>query len=95
MLDISLIIQVCTLLGIGYAVYNSLQKPQQKGELTDAVFSEKFTQLDRELANLRDNHIHTLGQKLDKHISDQAVNEMLVCEKLARIETKQDILLTK
>ena len=86
-LNISLIIQVCTLLGIGWAVYNSLQKPQQRGELTDAVFSERFTQFDRELANLRDNHIHTLTQKLDKHITDQGANEMLVCEKLARIET--------
>jgi hypothetical protein len=86
-LDIPFIIQICTLLGIIWAVYNGVSKPQQKGELTDAVFSEKFTQLDRDLATLRDNHIHTLGQKLDKHIEDQHNSELMICEKLARIET--------
>ena len=86
-LDIPFIIQIFTLLGIIWAVYNGVSKPQQKGELTDAVFAERFTQFDRELANLRDNHIHTLGLKLDKHIEDQHNNEILICEKLARIET--------
>jgi len=86
-LDIPFIIQIFTLLGIIWAVYNGVSKPQQKGELTDAVFAERFTQFDQELANLRDNHIHTLVQKLDKHIEDQHNNEIVICEKLARIET--------
>jgi hypothetical protein len=94
-LDIPFILQILTLLGIIWGVYNGINKPQQKGELTDAVFAERFTQFDRELANLRDNHLHTLGIKLDKHIEDQKENEMLVCEKLARIETKQDLILKK
>jgi hypothetical protein len=93
--NISLIIQICTLVGIGWAVYNSVRKPQEKGELTDAVFSERFTQFDRELANLRDNHIHSLGLKLDSHVEAQTKNEMQVCEKLARIETKIEVLIQK
>jgi len=104
--NISIVIQIATLIGIIFGVYLYFRKPQEKSEQNDAVFSvefknleksfnEKFTQSDRELANLRDNHIHTINEKLDKHIESQSKNEMLVCEKLARIETKQDLILTK
>ena len=93
--NISLIIQIATLIGIGWAVYNSVRKPQEKGELIDAVFSERFTQFDRELANLRDNHIHTIDQKLSQHIEDQHKSEMNNIEKLSRLETKLDTLIRK
>jgi hypothetical protein len=93
--NISIVIQIATLVGIIFAVYLYFRRPQEKGELTDAVFTERFTQFDRELANLRDNHIHSLGLKLDTHIDSQQKNEMQVCEKLARIETKIEVLIQK
>jgi hypothetical protein len=93
--NISLLIQLCTLLGIIFGVFLYFKKPQEKGEIVDAIFETRFTQFDRELANLRDNHIHTIGVKLDAHIETQQRNEMIVCEKLARLESKVDLLLKK
>ena len=93
--NISIIIQIATLVGLVFGVYLYFRKPQEKGELTDAVFAQRFTQFDRDLANLRDNHIHTLTTKLDDHIVSQQKNELTVCEKLARIETKIEVLITK
>ena len=104
--NISIVIQIATLIGIIFGVYLYFRKPQEKSETNDAIFgvefknlektfNDKFLQSDRELANLRDNHIHTLGVKMDKHIDDQGKNEMLVCEKLARLETKLDVLIKK
>jgi hypothetical protein len=94
-LDIPFIIQIFTLLGIIWAVYNGVSKPQQKGELTDAVFEERFTQFDKELANLRDNHIHTLDSKLSQHITDNANSNIETAKTLSRIETQIDMLLKK
>ena len=93
--NISIVIQIATLVGLVFGVYLYFRKPQEKGELTDAVFAQRFTQFDRDLANLRDNHIHTLTTKLDDHIVSQQKNELTVCEKLARIETKIEVLITK
>ena len=94
-LDLPFIIQILTLLGIVWAVYNGVSKPQQKGELTDAVFAERFTQFDRELANLRDNHIHTLDSKLSQHITDNANSNIETVRMLSRIETQIETLLKK
>ena len=93
--NISTLLQLLTLGGVIFAIYAYFRKPQEKGELIDAVFSERFTQFDRELANLRDNHIHTIDQKLSQHIEDQHKSEMNNIEKLSRLETKLDTLIRK
>ena len=91
-------------IGILSVLFNILQyirKPQEKGEQNDAIFSvefknlektfsERFTQTDRDLANLRDNHIHTLEGKLDKHIDDQQKSELTMAKTVGRIETLLD-----
>ena len=92
---ISIVMQIITLIGIIFAVYLYFRKPQEKGEVTDAVFTEKFTSLDRELANLRDNHIHTLGTELRDHISESQTVALRGAEKMGSMEAKIDILLAK
>jgi hypothetical protein len=52
------------------AVVMFIRKPQEKGELNDAVFDVKFDSLEKMVVNLRDNHIHTLQCDLSKHIAD-------------------------
>jgi hypothetical protein len=93
--NISIVIQIATLLGIVFGVYAYFRKPQEKGELTDAVFAQRFTQFDRDLANLRDNHIHTISEKLDKHIDSQSTNDREVAGKLGGLDAKIDILLKR
>ena len=104
--NISIVIQISTLVGMIFGVYILFRKPQEESVKNDAVysvefknlektFSDRFLMSDKELANLRDNHIHTLGLKIDSHIDSQQKNEMIVCEKLARIETKLEVLIQK
>ncbi len=76
-------------------VWTAIKKPQQKAEMFDAVIMEKFNSLEKVVINLRDNHIHTISENLTKHIAAQAANEMLTCEKLAKIETHLETLIKK
>jgi hypothetical protein len=64
--NLSITIQVFTLLGIAWAIYASLRKPQEKSETNDAVYAEKFVALEKTVINLRDNHLHTLEVKIDE-----------------------------
>jgi hypothetical protein len=93
--NISMVIQIATLVGIVFGVYLYFRKPQERGEITDAVMEEKFTQLDRELANLRDNHIHTVTTDLRNHIIESQGAALASAEKLGRIEGKLDMLINK
>jgi hypothetical protein len=85
--NLSTIIQVVTLVGIAFAVYRSFQQPQQKSEVTDAVFDTKFNALSETVINLRDNHLHTLESKLDKHIQENQMVAIETTRTLAKIET--------
>lgn len=87
--NLSVSIQILTLAGIAWAVYNSLKKPQEKTEIKDAIFSEKLNGLEKMVVNLRDNHLHTLECKLDKHIED---NQMFILEN-TKSTTKMETLL--
>lgn len=93
--NISLLIQIATLGGIVFGVFLFFRKPQEKSEVVDAVFQERFTQFDRELANLRDNHIHTIGVKLDDHIKESNFVSLANAEKMGRMEAKIDVLIGK
>lgn len=68
--NISIFIQVCTLIGIVFAVYLYFRKPQEKSEMNDALFNQRLDSMRELVINLRDNHIHTLESKLDSHIAD-------------------------
>lgn len=81
------ILDVATFIGIIFAVYLYFRKPQEKSEVTDAVFEVRFQTLEKMVINLRDNHIHTIESKLDKHISDQQVTTEANIRQMTRIET--------
>ena len=93
--NISLVIQLVTLLGIIFGVFTFFRKPTEDLETKDAVFNVRFDALEKLVVNLRDNHIHTLDEKIDKHIADQNISEREVANKLGGIEAKLDFLINK
>lgn len=92
---LQLIIGVLAIGGSVFGVFNFFRKPQEKAEIKDAVFDEKFNYLKEIVVNLRDNHIHTVDSKLDKHIEKQDIFEREVCGKLGGIEAKIDMIIKK
>lgn len=76
-----------------FAVFLYFKKPQEQEEIKSAVFEEKITSLRELVANLRDNHIHTIESKLDKHIESQISNDLRIANTLGCIETKLDMLI--
>lgn len=92
--NIGLILQIATLLGIIFAIYSYFRKPQEQGEINDKVFDVKFDALEKTVINLRDNHIHSIAEKLDKHISESQDIALRSAERMGGIEAKIDILLS-
>jgi hypothetical protein len=84
---ISYIIGITVLANVGLTIYNSIKKPQQKGEVTDAIFEQKISTLRDTVVNLRDNHLHTIESKLDLHIDNQNKSELTMAKTIGRIET--------
>lgn len=52
-------------LGTIFGVYNYFRNPQIKLEKSEYGFGLQLKNMQAEIANLRDNHIHTLDQKID------------------------------
>jgi hypothetical protein len=76
-------------LGIGgtiFGVYSYFRNPQIDSEKVDVVFSERLNVLSKELANLRDNHIHTLDLKIDS----LTVNQTSMLVQLGKLSTVID-----
>jgi len=92
---ISIIMQIATLIGLIFAVYLYFRKPQEKSDITDAVFDVRFNALEKTVINLRDNHIHTLDMKLDKHIQDNQIFMLENTKTCSRIETLIEQLMKK
>ena len=90
---LSIIINGATLIAIVFAVFMYIRNPQEKSAQNDAVYDVKLTNLEALFVNLRDNHFHTIESKLDVHIETQTRNDLILCEKLARIETQLNILI--
>lgn len=93
--NISIVMQIATLLGIIYAVYNSFRKPQEQGEINDKVFDEKFANLTKQLETIKNNDLHELKGMFNTHVLNQNANEREVSDKIARLDTKLDFLLKK
>lgn len=68
--NISILIQISTLVGILFGVYFYFRKPQERNEINDVLFGQELKFLKDMVINLRDNHIHSIEIKLDKHIDD-------------------------
>jgi len=76
-----------TIISSLFALFMFFRKPQEKSEITDAVMDQRFQSLDKEFANLRDNHLHTIEIKLDAHIQNQGVRNEEFSNGLVKITT--------
>lgn len=103
---ITLLIGIGSLVTMVITVVMSIKKPQFKSELIDAVFAEKFKNLEtnthekintleKVVINLRDNHIHTIESKLDQHIKDNQLNAESNIRQMTRIETLLEQVIRK
>lgn len=74
-------------LGIGgsiFGVYSYFRNPQIKAEREDSIMALNIIQLQKDFANLRDNHIHTIDQKINA--SSEVVSKLaLQVERLSTI----------
>jgi len=93
--SLTYIIGIATVFSFVFTWYNSIKIPQQRGEIQDEVFKEKFQGLEKIVINLRDNHMHTIEQKLDKHIEENQRDNILHTRQMTRIETLLEQLLKK
>lgn len=78
---------ILDIVAVLFVVFLYFKKPQIKSEMFDAVFEEKFKNLNATVVNLRDNHIHTLDSKLDQHIKDNQIASEANIRQMTRIET--------
>jgi hypothetical protein len=81
--NIDLIVNIVTLIGVVFAVYLAVRKPQERSEITDAEMRKDIIALRVDLINLRDNHVHTLDTKLD--VTNKAVQDLSL--QLTRLNT--------
>lgn len=83
---LTFLIGIGTIFSFVFTYYNSIRKPQQKGEVVDARFDERFNALKDIVINLRDNHLHTMAEKLDKHIEDNQRTCLEQAKQMGKIE---------
>ena len=83
--------------GLVFTIWGKVTTPQVKADKIDALmkqhldfitkeFADKFTGFNKELANLRDNHIHTLSE--DIKITNKEISNLAIL--VAKLETKID-----
>jgi len=89
------IIGLGTILSFIFTWYNSIRKPQEKGEVNDACFNERLTSLRETVVSLRDNHLHSIEEKLDKHIAENQRDSIEIAKQMSRIETLLEEIKTK
>ena len=71
------------IIGIFFTVYIYFRGPQESSKTTEKLLGERLATLGTELANLRDNHVHSLDLKLD--ITNKAVQDLAL--QLTRLNT--------
>jgi hypothetical protein len=92
---VSYALGIVALLNVGVVLWTSIRKPQEKSTINDAIFEEKFGALSATVTNLRDNHMHTLDLKLEKHIQDNQSFALDTTKSLTRVETLLEQILKK
>jgi len=91
------IVLIIGVLSVIFSVFLYFKNPQIKAEKFDALikqnieflqkeFSEKFIGFDKQLCNLKDNHLHTMSEDI-KSLT-KTVNELAVL--VGKLETKID-----
>jgi predicted histidine transporter YuiF (NhaC family) len=96
--NISIVIQISTLVGMIFGVYLYFRKPQEKSETTDAVFEERMKNYEsstEKAIQLALNHSHTVEAKLDLHISQSSQKGIEDARWQGRVETLLENLVKK
>lgn len=52
-------------IGLVFTAINYFRNPQINLEKNEGLMSMSISQLQKDLANLRDNHVHSIDQKID------------------------------
>ena len=61
---------VLGIMGVIFGVYHYFKNPQINSQIVEALLKEKFEALSKEIQNLKDNHIHTLENKIADNKTD-------------------------
>lgn len=69
--------------GVIFTIYNYFRAPQEKATQDDLLLGQSIAQLNKDFANLRDNHVHTLDLKLDE--ANKAIGAMAI--QITRLST--------
>lgn len=72
---------------VGVSFFMYFNKPKEKSAIVDAVFSEKLNTLEKTMTNIRDNHLHTLDEKMNKHIEAQNQVNITLIRGVERLST--------
>ena len=93
--DIGFVLGIFWVIGIIFSVFRYFKTPQEKTEKTEVLFWEKISNLqlsmidvkktfDLQIANLKDNHLHSLDLKIDA-VKDSVSSLALVVKWLSVI----------
>jgi hypothetical protein len=104
--NISILIQICTLVGIVFGVYLYFRRPQEKGEITDALFAEKinfiterfetkFQDMKDGVVKIMQNDMQELKSDVREHVKNQIINEREVASNFSKMFTLIDERLPK
>lgn len=74
--DPNWIIAALGILGTIFGIYSYFKNPQIKSEKIDALMAQDIKSLRDDVANLRDNHVHSLQQSLEQ--TNQNVSNLTV-----------------
>lgn len=77
------VVNLLLILGVGFSVYKSWATPQKKNDENDIRLAERLEQVRNDLANLRDNHVHTLDIRITE--TNKAVQDLAL--QLTRLNT--------
>ena len=92
---ITYLIGIGTIVSMLFGWWNSIKKIQERSVLQDAIFNERFKSLEDIVINLRDNHLHSIEEKFDKHIAENQRDSIKNAKQMSRIETLLEEIIRK
>ena len=54
------------IIGLFFIAYNTFRKPQIRADKDISIIGEKMDNLEEEMADLKDNHLHSIEKKQDE-----------------------------
>jgi signal transduction protein with GAF and PtsI domain len=100
------ILGILAIAGTAFGVYNYIRKPQEKGEINDAVTDEKikaivdnfntrFQDMKDNIVKVMQNDLQEVKSELRSHVSNQSISEREYACKLGEISAKLDMIIKK